>query len=583
MHVAKPNLLAVRALQATRRLHLPTYIAIRYLVDSVFGSADSAWIETTLPRKYPRRLLPRFQSVMRFKKLNESGKPEYREFTVPSPSTALTEALVLSHIGRSGGFAKSKSVYSYLWPLRQDKSSFSFEHYVNGYKTRNSDIARYLEINPDFVVIVSDIEKFYPSIQKSKLKPLFEAALNASEMPREVRETAMHLLGHLFSLIPGERGIPTGPELSHVVGDLALASIDRVFDGKYPGAYFRYVDDIVIAVPKNEVDEVLQLLHTLASVEGLTIHPDKSDQVSAREWLANGPHHLHKVTPNSFEALIFRLKVFLRSHPNGTESLLEKLDQLGFAIPIARLTAAAQSEGFGQRLAKFLKQRWRIALGASIASERDILDQAEVVRAAVRSELHAMLNALLPVGPTLRKWQMQKLRYLTNRAFYLFPTKDLQFLIDPLSKLPEFAETVALLRLLIDFDVFPILQMPGAALTAGCGVLRQRGQRLPKIEDLGVVTPVILESLAIIMMFDVCDIADEVIERLAQNERDFLLFCSGRPQLQRAMGSFTYLDEIRCLQMSQSSADRFTKIESRFSDQESVVLDALDIGGDYDY
>ncbi|MGP1691093.1 MAG: RNA-directed DNA polymerase [Giesbergeria sp.] len=583
MQVAKPNLLAVRALQATRRLHLPTYIAIRYLVDSVFGSAESGWIETTLPRKYPRRSVPRFQSVMRFKKLNGSGELEYREFTVPSPSTALTEALVLSHMSGSIGFAKSRSVYSYLWPIRPDKSPFSFEHYVNGYKTRNNDIARYLEANPDYVVVVSDIEKFYPNIQKSKVKPLFVAALNASEIPTEIRETAMRLLEHLFSLMPGDKGVPTGPELSHVIGDLALATIDRSFDKTYPGAYFRYVDDIVIAIPKSEVESALHLLHTLASAEGLTIHPDKIDQISGHEWLAHGPHHLHRVTPNSFEALIFQIKVFLRTHPSSTESLSAKLDQLGFAIPIERLMVAAKSDGFGQRLAKFLKQRWRIALNASIASERSLLDRAEVVRAAVRSELHAMLNDLLPTGSTLRKWHIQKIRYLTNRAFYLFPTKELSFLRDPLDKLPEFAETVALLRLLIDFEVFPILLMPGAALTAGCGVLRQTGQRLPKIEKLAVVTPVILESLAIIMTFDVCDIADEVIDALTPDEREFLLFCSGKPQLRRAAARFTYLDEIRCLQMSQSSADRFIKIESRFSDQESVVLDALDIGGDYDY
>lgn len=583
MQVAKPHLLAVRALQATRRLHLPTYLAIRYLVDSVFGSAESGWIETTLPRKYPRRSVPRFQSVMRFKKLNGSGEPEYREFTIPSPSTALTEALVLSHMGGSIGFVKSRSVYSYLWPTRQDKSPFSFEHYVNGYKTRNTDIARYLETNPNYVVVVSDIEKFYPNIQKSRVKPLFIAALNVSEMPTEIRETAMHLLAHLFSLMPGDKGVPTGPELSHVIGDLALAEIDKFFDKKYPGAYFRYVDDIVIAVPKCEVEAALHLLHTSASVEGLTIHPDKSDQIPGHEWLAHGPHHLHKVTQNSFEALIFQIKVFLRTHPGSTESLSAKLDQLGFAIPIKRLTVAAQSDGFGRRLAKFLWQRWRIALSASNASERSILDRAEAVRSAVRSELHVKLSDLLPEGPTLRKWHIQKLRYLTNRAFYLFPTKELKFLFDPLCRLPEFAETVALLRLLIDFDIFPILQMPGAALTAGCGVLRQTGQRLPKIDKLAVVTPVILESLAIIMTFDVCDIADEVINALAPDERDFLLFCSGNPQLQRAARSFTYLDEVRCLQMSQSSADRFAKIDSRFSDQESAVLDALDIGGDYEY
>lgn len=166
MLAATPDILALRALQATRRLHLPTYIAIRYLVDSVFGSAESGWIEATLPRKYPGRAVPRFHSVMKFKKLAEDGLPEYREFFVPSPSTALTEVLVLAHLSAAVQFGKSGCVYSYLWPRKPDVSSFSFEHYVSGYKTRNDDIASFLEKNPDHVVIVSDIENILPKYSK---------------------------------------------------------------------------------------------------------------------------------------------------------------------------------------------------------------------------------------------------------------------------------------------------------------------------------------------------------------------------------------------------------------------------------
>lgn len=583
MLAISPDLLALRALQATRRLHLPTYIAIRYLVDSVFGRAESKWIETTLPRKYPGRVVPRFQSVMRFKKLTKNGQPEYREFLVSSPSTALSEVLVLAHFGTSTQFAKSSSVYSYLWPRKPYLSPFSFEHYVNGYKTRNNDVAGFLEKNPDHIVIVSDIEKFYPNIKKESVRARFLAAIERSDIPNDIRDTANHLLDHLFSLMPGDRGIPTGPELSHVIGDMALAKVDEVLSAQYPGAYFRYVDDIVIAVPKDGVADAVELLRSLADAEGLTIHPDKSDQVLGREWLANGPHHMHKVTENSFESLLFRIKVYLLRHPDAKESLAAALEKAGYTIPIERLATGAKADNFGLRLKQLLRRGWWVALNAFRASERDIVTRAAEVRADVLASLVAMLNGPVPDGPTSRRWHVQKLRYLTNRAFYLFPSAELEFLVGPLGELPEFAETVALLQLLVSSDVYPILKMPGAALTAGCGVLRQAGRRLPKIEHLEEVTPAIVESLAIILTFDVCDVADDLIANLEPDARDFLYFCANRRQTQRTRANFTYIDEIRSLQMSQVDEEKFSKIENRFSEHEVVVLDALDIGGDYDY
>lgn len=578
-----PDLLALRALQATRRIHLPTYIAIRYLVDSVFGRAESRWIEKTLPRKYPGRVVPRFQSVMRFKKLMSDGQPEYREFWVSSPSTALSEVLVLAHLGVSNQFAKSSSVYSYLWPRKPHLSAFSFEHYVNGYKKRNNDIAAYLQKNPDHVVIVSDIEKFYPNIKKETVRARFLEAIGRSNIPKDIRDTASHLLEHLFSLMPGDRGIPTGPELSHVIGDMALAKVDAVLSAQYPGAYFRYVDDIVIAVSQDGVAGAVELLRSLADADGLTIHPDKSDQVPGLEWLENGPHHMHTVTENSFESLIFRVKVYLRRHPDSKIALINALENAGYSIPIERLAAGAKVDSFRLRLKQLLRRGWWVALNASRASESDIVNLAAKVRSNVHASLQTMLSIPVPAGPTARRWHIQKLRYLTNRAFYLFPSPELSFLIEPLGGISEFAETVALLQLLVSSDVYPILKMPGAALTAGCGVLRQTGRRLPKIVQLEEITPAILESLAIILTFDVCDVSDDLIASLEPDARDFLYFCANRRQTQRTSANFTYLDEIRSLQMSQIDEEKFSKIENRFSEHEAVVLDALDIGGDYDY
>lgn len=578
-----PDLLALRALQATRRLHLPTYIAIRYLVDSVFGSAESRWMEKTLPRKYPGRAVPRFKSVMRFKKLASNGQPEYREFLVSSPSTALSEVLVLAHLGISNQFAKCSSVYSYLWPKKPYLSPFSFEHYVNGYRRRNSDIAAFLERNPDHILIVADIEKFYPNIQKQTVRTRFLDAMKRSNIPNDIRDTASHLLEHLFSLMPGDRGIPTGPELSHVIGDMALVKVDEAISARYPGAYFRYVDDIVIGVPRDDVASAVELLRSLADAEGLTIHPDKSDQVLGREWLANGPHHMHKVTENSFESLLFRIKVYLRRQPGSKGALVAVLEKAGFSIPIERLATSAKADGFGLRVKQLLRRGWWVALNAFSASERDIVNRAAEVRTSVHSSLISMLGSPLPEGPTLRKWHIQKIRYLTNRAFYLFPSAELNFLIKPLGEISEFAETVALLQLLVNSDVYPILKMPGAALKAGCGVLRQSGRRLPKIVHLEEVTPAIVESLAIILTFDVCDVADNLIANLEPDTREFLNFCANKRQTQRTRPDFTYIDEIRCLQMSQVDEEKFSKIENRFSEHEAVVLDALDIGGDYDY
>lgn len=576
------SILGLRALQATRRLHLPTYVATRFLLQSAAGHPESSWANSVLPRKYPARESGRFIRVNKFKKLLGDGTPEYREFYVPSPTTAITEALVLANLAGSPRFEKSANVYSYLWPNRPN-SSFNFEHYVSGYRARNHAIAEYVALNSDVVLIVSDIEKFYPSILRSRATVWFQEALRESAMSKELRSTASTLLEHLFAGVPGDRGIATGPELSHVIGDFALSNVDKVLAQHYGNAYFRYVDDIVIAVPARDRERTIALLTNLVSNEELAIHPEKTDVVAGEDWLEHGPHHKHRVEVDSFEALVFMLKVHLLRNRGAENALAERLNANGFAIPLDRISRAGRSGSFIRRFNTLRKRGWWVAFLALVSDESDVLEKALAVRRKVRESLDRLLSENEPEGATRRRWFVQRLRYLTNRAFYLMPVSDLKFLIQPLSRWPEFVETVALLKMLIDENVNEILTMPGPALLAGAGLLKQAGRRLPPIAQIQHSNQNVVDALSILLMFDVVDVDESLFQAFDADNNELLRFCAGHVPSSRVRDDFSYIDELRCLQLGKSAQDNLSMIESRFSDQEGVVLDALDIGGEYSY
>lgn len=576
------SLLGLRALQSKRKLHLPTYVATRFLLESVAGHSESSWVEAVISRKYPMREVGCFQKIKKFKKINENGAYEYREFCVPSPSTAMAEALVLANLGASPAFAKSTNIYSYLWP-KNPECPFSFEHYVNGYKARNHDIALFLEANRDVALIVSDIEKFYPNISRNKAKIRFHKAMRNGQVDDGIQKTASMLLDHLFSGVDGDRGIATGPELSHVIGDLALSNVDEVLSKRYPGGYFRYVDDIVLAVPVGEAREAEKLLRDLASAEELTINPDKTEVMSSAEWLDHGPHHSNRVKENSFEALVFQIKVYLSRRPGGENRLGMLFRENGFNIPVERLASSGRTRSFVSRLKSFARRRWWVAIRALVANERDVLEYAHIVREEVIGSLNSLLEAGVPIGLTRRRWFVQHLRYLTNRAFYLVPTNDLRFLIEPLSQLPEFVETVALLKMLLDDNFEDILRMPGAALMAGAGMLKQLERQLPNITEIENNDSVFVDALSILLLFEVVSIDKTVINQFDQDAQELLRFADGQVPESRVRDDFSYIDELRCLQLLRTKQDNAAMVESRFSDQEEVVLDALDIGGEYDY
>ena len=582
MEKLSSQVIATRALNASRKLHMPTYMASRFLVETVAGSNDSDWIYNTVPRKYLLSDTPSFYKFPKFKKNNEKGEPVYREFVVPGPLSLLAETIVLGYFAQDEQFGKSKHIYSYIWPV-SIYCPYNFEHYISGYKKRNEDIAEYLELNPGKVVIVSDIEKFYPSINQETVRNRFSIKLNNSSLPSEAKELAARFLEDLFSFFSEGVGVITGTEFSHVVGDIALEKFDTTLVAEYGDAYFRYVDDIVLIVAPEDKESAVSLLEMLAREEGLTINTEKNDVLTSDSWLKYGPHNEQSIKEGSFEALVFKIKTYLQVNPDSEASLNKALNEAGFSIPISRLSKASKSNGFIETLIDFVRNRWKVAIKAVALNEDALVEEAKQVREVLYRQILQQTEADTPEGATLRKWYLQKLRYSVNRAVYTFPHSELSFLRDKLLKYPEFVDSVALLTALSDGDYKDLLNMPGAALNACAGILYQNDRRL---EDLVIeqgISAAQVESASVLALWDVINLDFSAADNVDRQAFDYLKVSSGVPLVKRDINSFTYLDEISSLGTHKTKEDRLNTLESRFIDSEGWVLDALDIGWNSEY
>ncbi len=303
--------------------------------------------------------------------------------------------------------------------------------------------------------------------------------------------------------------------------------------------------------------------------------------VSSEEWLSHGPDYCRAVTKYSFEALVFRLKVFLTLKPAKRDALESALRDNGFSIPIARMAGVAGTSSFRRRLKLFHRNRWKVLLDALFETEGSIVDFAIAVRNRIQERLRRLFDKGFPSSSSLRKWHVQRVRYLTNRSLYLLPSANLGFVRSALSNQPEFAETVALLKLLQDDDCSDLLEMPGAAVSAAAAILRASSPRVRRIVLPEMLSEAAIHSAGVLLLYGVAESQPTLTRRHSKDAATFLAFCSGNPPQCRERDDFSYLDEIRSLQLGRNTEDRILMLENRFSENEAVAFEALEIGGEY--
>ncbi len=506
--------LMVRSLNETRLLHPPTYVASRLLADSIASEATSGWTPEAVLRKFPLQRTPRLFEIVRLKKALPGQQLEYRQYLIPSPMTSLAEAIALSQLATTAPFQKSNRVFSHLWPRSPDYP-YNFQYYLSGLKRRNRAIAAAFRRDPARIAVVTDIRRFYPSIRHDLLRDRFYSALDQSDVAVPVRDTAGMLLHHITAHFKG-RGIATGPEFSHTLANVLLAQADRDLETRYPQSYFRYVDEIIL--------------------------------VSSEEWLAHGPPH-RPASRESFQALVFRLKLYIALRPHRFGELSSAFAAEGFNIPLGRIRTASTAGRFRKAVELYHQRGWKVVLEALLDTPASLARSAHQLRVNFLSRLSSLAAVAVPDGPTRRRWHVNRIRFLTNRLLYLAPKSEWGLITEAISDLPEFADTNALLRLLRSGDASTLLNMPGPVVTTAASLLHQIEGPRGQVELPSNLTFPQIHSASILLLFGVARGPVEGAFQTSESARDFLAFCSGQSRAVRSRNDFTYLDEIQSAQI----------------------------------
>lgn len=562
--------LAIRALNAVRLIHPPTYLATRVLFDSVAGDKDSAWGDCVVPYKYALRDKGRFHIAPAFKGIREDGSHDFRDFHIPSPTTLLAEAAALTKLAALPEFQKPENVFSYLWPATPSSPS-NYSYYTHGFRSRQNKISELVQSVDDSTVVVLDIKDFYPSIDRNVAMQQFMDRLNRSDPSSISRSSAGRLVEHLCSELSGDKGIVTGSELSHVLGDCAFTELDNEFASKYGDKYLRYVDDLVFVVPRRNKDSVVEYVEHALGSKGYKLNARKSHSMDAREWLEHVPPLYEKVRPNSFEALLFQIKVYLSKNPDGHVLLSDELQKLDFRLPIDRLVSDANSNSFRQQLLTYAKRKWRVFWSAYRADLDHVLKLALTARMGIQDELERLLNQPVHNAGLRRKWQVQQLRYNVNRAVYMLPVHEIQQLSRDLDvgKLTEFIQFKSMVSAVFGDDISAIAQMPGAAANTTGSLLRQLGRRV-KWPDGQDMTPERIQVLLSLMAYDVVELPDSL-----QSHPELSYF---QPSNEIAGGhalAFEFRDEVQCLMLQNTRSHVSSYFERRFAPDEGAALEAL--------
>src|SRR5262249_6974855 len=134
--------LAVRALNARRVIHLPTYPGLRLLLGPAAKDPDA--LLSFVSHRSRVRSEWRYFGFQTLKETRQGRKPEYRNCIIGSPLTLLAEAHVLALMGSESAFLPPKCAYSYLWPS-STLDGRNYEYYFHGYRRRTQRVDELLK------------------------------------------------------------------------------------------------------------------------------------------------------------------------------------------------------------------------------------------------------------------------------------------------------------------------------------------------------------------------------------------------------------------------------------------------------
>jgi len=573
------HVVARRSLNHVKNINPIMYLALRCFFDSFSKKmqTDNAFMGLIERKLYVRKNW----STHSFKLFKEKNNNDYTYRDMLSLSTlgTVSESYILMKILESTLIENKEYVYSYKLP-KKSTSSRNYEYYFNGYKNRNKDITNVLKENSDHVAVILDLRKFYPSIDKEKVKNTFFHSLG-QESDNELYNLSKNIVS---STLEKTQGVPIGTSLSHIMADIYLSEFDKSLSEQYPKKYFRYVDDIVIVCIPSEVDDVKEYVKSKLSEE-LEINEDKTDILTAQEWF-----ELTKEVDTQNENLndiLHYITAYIAMHPDKIEELSKQIQDSGHNIPIRRIEQQAKNRMFRLFLRTFLKKKkkyssWEIYFTKPNVIVGKLLAQ----KTFYRGEFNRLVKLKFDnTKSSENRNNTQQLRYVIGRLFYLLTIEELAEIIEHIPDTNNFKDTKEIIHALAFKDLIETIQYGGRVVQTvselwignnfdAIELTSDDFQRINKIND--VVDSIIVLYLHKVITFNFTEILDFLDE---YNKEYLQVTLDDTYKINDITNE--YLLELQGLFADKDLDAKFKLLTTRFDDDEEIQLAGLNLGVGY--
>ncbi len=574
--------LAARVLHSSRAAHLPTYAGLRILLETLKN--DKAGFVAFLDRRSRDRTSWRYYGYQIVKEVLRGKSPSFRNCVYGSPLTALAEAYVLSLMAREPAFAVPACAFSYEWPAGRTVGR-NFAPFIDGYDRRNQLIANLLTAHRGSVAIVMDVKSFYPSVDKRRLSTEIELRLQQVADP-PTRSAIHKFTASMIGMVsPKTVGLPIGPDLSHTLGHVALGPVDAALQSQFANRYLRYVDDVVLVVPRNEVKRSLEAVRAAFGVEGLVLNEDKQDEVDAKTWHEKSVIFKKPGGQSVFDTLIDEITLFVLRHPDQAAELHAKFRDAGYALPVGRFQTLTKSRRF---LGYFRRRIFNTGsllawLRGLSTTQQSLLVQAAAVRRELTLEAERLAEELPATSPQRRRWYAQTRRLILGRLLYLCPLTQYRKLLSLTPDLDEFAEHRMVIQSLMSQDFSHALGYPGRVVATICQLWSEHYPgKTPHVAWPAAPTRMHAGSAADFALRLGVTPPEEFFQALrgpTPGSENLVRMCAASTVNSQSIINQSYLDEMVLLYRSMTHDNIVRFVGSRFDESEDVCLDGLMLGG----
>jgi len=371
------------------------------------------------------------------------------------------------------------------------------------------------------------------------------------------------------------KGVAIGPDISHVLADIAMEEVDAEMSKRWPGCYFRYVDDVIVVCKPTEVDQVQNILKDLLSP--LELHDGKQDVVTQSVWHQHCPQIVKENSLSSFGGLTRAIELMLLHAPEKSASLESRFLEAGFSIPFRRLAIGMHYGRFQKVLKWILDSNVRLISRLSIG---ELVAYATAIRNQLISQLENLATSGSTTG-TQRRWYVQNARFRINRLLYLMSPEQYDKLLNLIPPGPEFDEQRLLVNAVSNNDPLSLLPYPGPTVGTYCELMIEREPpSMPESWPL-LTDRAMSESATMFALYFGWKIPTHASAEMFTGSRILLnRFSDGVDDVDRITKQ-TYLDEVELLLRDTDAGKRLKYVRTRVSSREIKGLEAFGLGDNY--